>query len=44
VQDLLEVERRVDRGDRLGQEPQVTLGDVHRPIVGSRPSQLRSAG
>ena len=29
LEHLLEVERRVDRRDRLGQEPQVTGGGVH---------------
>ena len=33
---LLEVERRVDRGDRLGQQPQVARGRVHRQSVGRR--------
>jgi hypothetical protein len=32
---LLEVERRVDGRDRLGQQPQVTGGLVHRSIVGA---------
>ena len=31
---LLEVERRVDRGDRLGQKAQVPAGLVHQPSVG----------
>ena len=33
---LLEVERRVDRLDRLGEEPEVPLARVHAAIVGSR--------
>ena len=31
LEHLLQVERRVDRRDRLGQEPQVTSGGVHEP-------------
>jgi len=34
VQHLLEVESRVDGGDRLRQQPQVAIGRLHRPIVG----------
>ncbi len=34
VQHLLEVERGVDCGDRLRQEPQVAVGRLHLPIVG----------
>jgi hypothetical protein len=34
LEHFLEVERRVDGGDRLGQEAQMPLADVHRPIVG----------
>ena len=30
LEHLLEIERRVDRGDRLGQEPEVPCGRVHR--------------
>jgi hypothetical protein len=33
VEHLLEVERRVDRGRRLGQEPEVPVGRGHRRIV-----------
>src|SRR5581483_1980705 len=36
LEHLLEVECRVDGGDRLGQQAQVTLGGVHRTIVGRR--------
>ena len=32
-EDLLEVERRVDGLDRLGQEPQVPLANIHGAIV-----------
>ena len=35
VQYLLEVERGVDGGDRLRQQPQVALGRLHEPIVGA---------
>ena len=37
LEHLLEVERRVDRGDRLGQEAQVPLGRVHPTSVGRWP-------
>ena len=30
LEHLLQIERRVDRGNRLGQEPQVTGGGIHR--------------
>ena len=33
LEHLLQVERRVDRGDRLGQQAQVPLGLLHRPII-----------
>ena len=33
---LLEVERRVDRSDRLGQQSEMPCRRVHRPIVGTR--------
>ena len=36
LQHLLEIERRVDRGDRVRQEPQVAGGRVHRLIVAAR--------
>jgi hypothetical protein len=29
----VEIERRVDRGDRFGQEPQVPGGAVHKPSL-----------
>ena len=35
MQHLLEVERGVDGGDRLGQQPQVPVGRLHRLIVGA---------
>ena len=41
VQHLLEVERGVDGGDRLRQQPQVALGRLHRPIVGGARRRLR---
>ena len=34
VQHLLEVECRIDRGDRLGEQPQVAIGRLHALIVG----------
>ena len=40
---LLEVERRVDGGDRLGQQPQMALGRLHGPIVGARGRDERPA-
>jgi len=36
VEDLLEVERRVDGGRRLGQQAEVPLARVHGNIVGRR--------
>ena len=44
MQHLLEVERRVDGGDRLGQQPQVTIARVHGPIVGGESSAARRTG
>ena len=35
LEHLLEVERRVDRGDRVGQEPKMTCGRVHRQHCGA---------
>ena len=34
-EDFFEVERRVDRGDRLGQQSEVACRCVHCPIVGT---------
>ncbi len=36
VENLLEVERRVDGRARLGQQPQMPFRGVHGPIVGAR--------
>jgi hypothetical protein len=36
LEDLVEVERRVDGGDRFGQQPQVAGGAVHEPSLSER--------
>jgi hypothetical protein len=41
---LFEVERRVDGGDRLGQEPQMPGGGVHQGDCRSEESKLYSKG
>src|SRR5712691_6160326 len=41
VQDLFEIEGRVDRGGRLGQQAEVSLGGAHMLIVGSLRTRFR---
>ena len=43
-QHLLEVERRVHRGDRLGEQAQVPRGGVHPPILGPGAGETAGPG